>query len=219
MKSGISGLDKLYELKPKQVIIVYGPPGPEKSVLAQQFLYGGLSGGEPGIYVTTDHSPQELRDVMKSRGWGVEEAEKKRLLKFVDCYSWTVHEKDRSLSVTTIPTPSALSDISISISSLLKPNSRVILDSLSTLLLYNESKPVFRFLQVLGSKVKSSSSTIMVLLEEGMHDEEVKVSIEHLTDGTIHMKTSPDHVLKLERLSPSDWVGYKVTDKGMEILV
>lgn len=219
MKSGISGLDGLYEFKPKQVILVYGPPGPEKSVLIQQFLYAGLVRGEPGIYVTTDQSPQEVRDIMIARGWKIDEFEKGGLLKFVDCYSWTMHEKDRGLSVTMINSPSALSDISISVSSLLKPNTRVVFDSMSTMLLYNDPKAVFRFFQVLGSKIKSAGAIMLVQLEEGMHGEEVRVTLEHLTDGTINVKTSPDHVLRLERIAQTDWVGYKVTDKGMAVLV
>jgi KaiC/GvpD/RAD55 family RecA-like ATPase len=220
MESGIPGLDKLYEFKKKQIILTYGPPGPEKSVLAQQFIFEGLKKGEPAIYITTDHSPQEVRELMLARGWDITPYEQSGQFRFIDCYSWTIHEKDRSPSVTTSPSPSALSEMAIAISMLEQKlkGARVIFDSLSTILLYNEETSVFKFMQVMASKTKHFEAFMMVLLEDGMHPESVRVTLEHLTDGSLIMKTVPDHQLKLERITTSDWVSYKITDEGVVVL-
>jgi KaiC/GvpD/RAD55 family RecA-like ATPase len=220
MESGIPGLDKLYEFQPKQIILIYGPPGPEKSDLAQQFIFEGLKRGEPAIYITTDHSPQEIRELMFNRGWDVTPFEESGQFRFIDCYSWTIHEKDRSTSVTTIPSPTALSELAIATTMLEQkmPGARIIFDSMSTILLYNEETSVFKFFQVLASKTKHFGAMMLVLLEEGMHPESVRVTLEHLTDGTIIMKTVPDHQMKLERVTNTDWVSYKITDEGVIIL-
>ena len=220
MESGIPGLDKLYKFQKKQIILVYGPPGPEKADFAQQFIFEGLKAGEPAIYITMDHSPQEIRELMLNRGWDISQFEESGQFRFIDCYSWTIHEKDPSHSVTTIPSPSALSELAIAISMLMQKmkEARVVFDSMSTILLYNEETAVFKFFQVLASKTKHFGAMMIVLLEAGMHPESVKVTIEHLTDGTLLMKTFPDQVLKIERIANTDWVSYKITDEGVVVL-
>ncbi len=220
MKSGIPGLDKIYEFKSKQTLLISGPPGPEKKGLAQQFLYTGLTQGEPGVYITTDHTPQELRDEMAEHGWDVSDFEKQGLMHFIDCHSWIIHEKDSSPSVTSIPSPSALSELAIETTKILQkmPNARVIFDSISTVLLYNEPRSVFRFLQVLTSKSKQYNAMMMILVEEGMHESEVCVTLEHLTDGNILIETVPDRQLRIERVFDSEWIPYKMTREGILIL-
>lgn len=220
MESGIPGLDQIYEFQPKQIILVLGPPGPEKQDFAQQFIFEGLRRGEPAVYITTDHSPQEIREAMFNRGWDVTQFEQSGQLRFIDCYSWTIHEKDQSPFVTTIPSPSALSELAIAVSMLEQKmkGARIVFDSLSTILLYNEETAVFKFFQVLASKTKHFDAFMLVLLEEGMHQEKVRVTIEHLTDGTLVMKPFPEQQLRLERITNTDWVSYKITDEGIIVL-
>lgn len=213
-------MDKLYEFKPRQVVLFYGPPGPEKGIFMQQFIWEGLQDGDTCVYVTTDHAPAEIRGIMAMRGWDLSKYEKEGQMNFVDCFSWTVHEKDPSPSVVTIPSPSSLSEIAITVSTLLQKSerARIVFDGLSTILLYNDPTAVFRFFQALSAKVKYYGAVMFALLEEGMHQESVKVTLEHLSDGTINLKTVPDHVLKIERLATTEWSGYRVTDEGVVIL-
>ncbi len=221
MESGIPGLDALYTFLAKQIILVFGPPGPEKECLAQQMLFEGLKKGEPAIYITTDHTPQEIREAMAGRGWDIAAYEQSGQLHFVDCYSWTIHERDPSPSVTTIPSPSALSELAIGISVLEQkmPGARIAFDCLSTLLLYNEEAAVFKFFQVLASKTRHYGAFMLVLLEEGMHPESVKVTLEHLTDGTLAVKSFPDPQLRIERIANTEWAGYQLTDQGLQVVV
>ena len=220
MESGIPGFDKVYTFQRKQVILCLGPPSPEKITFIQQFLFGGLGAGEPGLYLTMDHTPSEVRADMERNGWDVKKYEDTGLLRFVDCFSWIIHEKDMNPSVTTITSPSALSEIAIAISTLLDQvkNARVVIDSLSTMMLYNDPTSVFRFFQLIGSKIKKNEAVMIALLEEGMHAEQVNVTLEHLSDGTLKIKTVPDHMLRIERLSNADWVAYKLTEKGLVVL-
>lgn len=220
MESGIPGLDSLYQFQPKQIILLLGPPGPEKADLAQQIVFEGLKRGEPGIYITTDHSPQEVREAFYNRGWDTSSYEQSGQFRIIDCYSWTIHERDPSPGVTTIPSPAALSELAIGISLLEQKmeHARVVFDSLSTILLYNDQTALFKFFQVIASKTKHFGAFMLVLLEEGMHNETVRVTLEHLTDGTLSVKTFPEQQLRIERIANTDWISYKITDQGMMVL-
>jgi archaellum biogenesis ATPase FlaH len=72
---------------------------------------------------------------------------------------------------------------------------RVIFNSLSTVLMYSNPQTVGRFLQVIIARVKKAGGSILLTLEEGMHDEKVIITIEHLMDAIIHVKKEEGKVL------------------------
>jgi hypothetical protein len=61
--------------------------------------------------------------------------------------------------------------------------------------MYSNPQMVGRFLQVIIAKVKKAGGSVLLTLEEGMHDEKVIVTIEHLMDVIIHVKKEEDKVL------------------------
>jgi hypothetical protein len=120
-------------------------------------------------------------------------------LKFVDCYSWTLGEAASKIEAKgfenrddiNVPGPSALNDLSIGITQSIRDteNANVIFQSLSTLLLYNSPEIIFRFVQIMGARLKMAGATTLMHCEAQMHDEKVITTLKHLADHVIEMKT------------------------------
>ena len=89
-KTGISGLDELIDggLVEGSSILVSGGTGSGKTIFGLQFLYNGASKyDEPGVYVTIETRPNDLRLEAKQFGWDFEELEKKKAIIIVDAAS------------------------------------------------------------------------------------------------------------------------------------
>lgn len=87
MLTGIEGLDSILEggLTTNRSTLIAGTSGSAKTVLAVQFLAEGIMQyGEPGIFVTLEESPQDLRNNMAGFGWNIEEWERQGKWAFVD---------------------------------------------------------------------------------------------------------------------------------------
>jgi len=62
VRSGVKGLDALIEggFPKNSITLISGPPGTGKSLLCLQYLYCGAMHGEPGMYVTSEQSKEDL---------------------------------------------------------------------------------------------------------------------------------------------------------------
>lgn len=86
--TGIPGVDKILADKgiPKgHTILVNGGPGSGKTTFAIQFLYVGVTQyGEPGVYVTLDEEPDDIKENMAAFGWDLKKLEDENKLKFIN---------------------------------------------------------------------------------------------------------------------------------------
>ncbi|MEM3364781.1 MAG: RAD55 family ATPase [Candidatus Micrarchaeia archaeon] len=198
MKIGIPELDLPMGggLKEKSNVLVIGPPGSEKVSIALKFIESGAEDGDGMVYITTDVAPAELEEKSKK----ISELANKDLV-FIDCYSWTLGAQQGTRRDIMVPGPSALNDLSIGIAQamqrIFKPEKklRVVMQSLSTLLLYNNPEVIYRFTQITGARLKNSNAATLFLIEEGMHDEKVVTTIKHLVDAVIEVKNEDGKVL------------------------
>lgn len=200
MKTGIAELDESIKskggLREKSNILILGPPGPEKVDVALRFMEQGVEDGDGLVYITTDAGPGEIEG--KS---SVLAEHTNRDLMFIDCYSWTLGAAPEGRKDIIVPGPSALNDLSIGIAQamqkLFKPEKkmRVVMQSLSTLLLYNNPEVVYRFTQITGARLKGSNATTLFLIEEGMYDEKIVMTIKHLVDAVIEVKNENGKVV------------------------
>lgn len=89
-KTGISGLDGLMDggLVEGSATLVSGGTGSGKTIFGLQFLYNGATKyDEPGVYVTLETRPNNLKIEAQQFGWDLEELEKKNSLIIVDAAS------------------------------------------------------------------------------------------------------------------------------------
>lgn len=74
IKSGIQGLDEILGggIPEKSIVVVEGGPGTGKTIFGLQFIYTGLTLGEPGVFITTDEYPSRILAIMQQFGWKTE---------------------------------------------------------------------------------------------------------------------------------------------------
>lgn len=86
LRTGIEGFDIISEggLPQGRVTLVSGTAGSGKTVFAMQFVVEGVEAGEPGIFVTFEDSPAELRENVRGFGWDLDGLQKDGRFRLVD---------------------------------------------------------------------------------------------------------------------------------------
>ena len=87
IKTGIPGFDLVSEggLPSNRTTLLAGTAGSAKTIFAAQFLAAGIiDSGEPGLFVTFEEHPSDLRKNLASLGWDIEAWEKQNLWRFTD---------------------------------------------------------------------------------------------------------------------------------------
>ncbi|PUA33667.1 MAG: KaiC domain-containing protein [Zestosphaera tikiterensis] len=94
VKSGIPGLDELLNggIPKRNIVLISGGPGTGKTIFSQQYLYYGLSLGEPGVLVTLEEHPAQVRRNMAEFGWDVRKYEDEGLFAVVDAFTGGIGE-------------------------------------------------------------------------------------------------------------------------------
>jgi len=84
VKTGIEGLDQALNggIPKGNVILVSGSAGTGKTLIGLSFVYyGATKFNEPGILISTDQTPEEIKAQAKNFGWDLEDLEKKKMLR------------------------------------------------------------------------------------------------------------------------------------------
>ena len=94
VKTGIPGMDELLYggVPERNVVLLSGGPGTGKTIFSQQFIYYGLTRGEPGIYVALEEHPVQVRRNMSVFGWDIRRYEKEGVFAIVDAFSGGIGE-------------------------------------------------------------------------------------------------------------------------------
>jgi non-specific serine/threonine protein kinase len=185
IRTGISGLDEILQggFPSNSIIAVFGPPGSGKSIFCMQFVDQGLKSGDSCIFLTTDRSPEEIKDIAKDFGWDLSDAI------FIDDYSW--RSGAESGGKYCIKDPSDLNYLNILIGDILKETrsekKRIVIDSVSALILYNNPNFAMRFLHIIGAKARLYNSCMLITLESGVHDERAINLVNYIADGAIEL--------------------------------
>ena len=160
-------------------LLVTGDPMVGKRSFVFDVAADAVSNGRDVLVVTAavgaDRLPAALRE--------------SRNLTVVDC---SPGSSEAVGSVTTVSTPGDLTGVSMPVSRFLSSaNSPVVLvDSISTLLLYAEEAPVFRFLSVLTAHVRRSGGLGLYTLDEGCHTEQTFRTFVQLFDGEVGLRAA-----------------------------
>ncbi|MHA1882866.1 MAG: RAD55 family ATPase [Candidatus Thorarchaeota archaeon] len=190
--------------------MLLGPLGSGKTTYAEAYLSEGLRLGFPAVFVTTDVSPRVIRNDMNRYGWNIEEYERNGQFVFIDGYSERVGAKKIG-SCPSLTKVDDISELGIVLSEVLKDLvvARVVVDSLSTLILHSSPEKMPRAVQRLSGRVKEDSHSIMFILEEGVHDEKTYATFSYLADAVLRFridesKDTTDYSMRMERKRGSD---------------
>lgn len=232
LKTGIDALDLALGggIPLKRCLLVVGVPGSGKTSFCTQFIYEGLKRGEPGIYITYDMSPEMIKESMEVFGWNIEKY--KKLLRFIDCYSWKIGKVTGEEGVYLITTPADLNEINITLRQVIQElklefgenlKVRIVIDSVSSLLMIipNPIK-VVKFIQHLTAEIRNYNGVGLFVLEEGVHEKETLMALDMAADGVIEFKFKDDHrIFRISRLFGTthsrEWIKFEIGKGGIVV--
>ncbi|MFW9919056.1 MAG: RAD55 family ATPase [Candidatus Thorarchaeota archaeon] len=190
--------------------MLLGPLGSGKTTYAESFLAEGIALGFPAVFVTTDVSPRVIRNDMARYGWNIDEYEKEGKFVFIDGYSERMGAP-RTGSARSLSKVDDVSELGIVLSEVLEKLvvARIVIDSLSTLILHSNPETMPRAIQRISGRIKQGSHSIMFILEDGVHEEKTYATFSYLADAVLRFKIDdsgekPAHNLRMERMRGSD---------------
>lgn len=131
LPTGIETFDEiaLGGLPEGRTTLIAGSAGSGKTVLVSQFIAEGIRRGEPGVFITFEESPADIRRNMLGFGWPIEEWEAENKWAFVDASPDIANEQviigDYDLGALLVRVEAAVRRVGAS---------RIAMDSLAALL-------------------------------------------------------------------------------------
>jgi len=223
VKTGIPGVDDMLGggLPQTSVTIVSGSPGIGKSNFAMQFLYNGVAlYNEPGIYLTVEDTPNNVRRYAESFGWDIDKYEKSNLLALV---AQPIYDDSNRIKGNEYNSGETLGEAIQRIKA-----KRIVLDSV-TLFKYLFKDDISRRINLLNfiKQVKDAGCTTLMVAEQHESSSDITYLDEHfLADGLIMLFWSRHkeknercfRVVKLrgQKINP-DIRPLEITDKGIVV--
>ncbi|SHH24109.1 RAD55 family ATPase [Halobaculum gomorrense] len=183
------------EIDPGSNVLLTGPALSGKRGLALDVLAEGTRNGEGAIMVTTKDSADRLLSQFEKR-----EPYEGRPIAVVDTVTRQqgvndVRDSDR---IKYTSSPVDMTGIGIKLSSFLEAfykdrgirKNRVMVHSLSTLLMYSDLQTVFRFLHVFTGRIQSVDGLGLYCIDSTAHDDQTMNTLKQLFDGIV--ETSED---------------------------
>jgi KaiC/GvpD/RAD55 family RecA-like ATPase len=186
-------------VEPGTNLLMAGPPMTGKRSLALRILAEGANSGDGTIVVTTKDSGdkilgdfQEYVDDFDSAPVGV-----------VDCVTKQqgMRNSQASEHVAYASSPVDMTGIGIKLSEFLQhfyqdlsiQRNRILLYSLSTLLMYSNLQTVFRFLHVFTGRIQSADALGVFVIDSTAHDDQTMSTLKQLFDGEIQVREGDEH--------------------------
>ncbi|MDS0292865.1 RAD55 family ATPase [Halogeometricum luteum] len=178
------------EVPPGTNLLISGPPLTGKRSLALDILAHGASDGDGAIIVTTkDGAKRVLSDFEKRTPY------EGKPVAVVDCVTRQqgvndIRDDDR---IKYTSSPVDMTGIGIKLSEFLQAfyqdrnieQNRIMLHSLSTLLMYADLQTVFRFLHVFTGRIQSVEGLGLFAIDASAHDDKTMNTLKQLFDGIV----------------------------------
>ena len=194
--TGIKGFDELVEggLPKKSTVVIQGPLGSEKVMIATQFIANCLLSGNSALVVLSNTSVDEFRNFLSRFNVDARLLEDSKKLCYIDCYSWRVKPvNEYSEDFPIIRVSRDLSSVVVGIRKAMgwmkdTPVKRAYVDLLSPFLKHFDFNSVYEFTQILNARLKEADFT-SVFIVEADHATDIS-SIEEVFDGVIDIRVS-----------------------------
>ena len=199
----------MYELKPhfeEEVdpgtnLLLTGPPLTGKRSMMMDVLAEGTDRGDGAIVVTTkDSADRVLKDYEKRTPY------EGKPVAVVDCVTRQqgVSDARESDRIKYASSPVDMTGIGIKLSEFLQAfgdrgieENRVMVHSLSTLLMYSDLQTVFRFLHVFTGRVQSVNALGLFSIDSTSHEDQAMNTIKQLFDGVITLSEDEEPEIRL----------------------
>jgi KaiC/GvpD/RAD55 family RecA-like ATPase len=181
------------EVEPGTNLLVTGPPMTGKRNLALEILAHGSRREDGSIVVTTKDDGESVREALREL-LGRDDGGP---LGIVDCVSKQQGmNTSPSDDVAYASSPKDMTGIGIQLSEFLEGfykersvrRNRILLHSLSTLLMYSNLQTVFRFLHVFTGRVQSADALGVFVIDSTAHDQQTMSTLKQLFDGQVELR-------------------------------
>lgn len=178
------------DLAPGTNVLVSGPPLSGKRALVRGLLHEGLAAGEGAIVISTQDTAPRVRSTYRLPGPDVEDSR----VGILDCVTEHIGQsRTESDLVKYAGAPKDLSGVEIAFSEFIESfygdrsiqRNRVVLDSITTLLLYANLQQVFHFLHSITSRIEEIGAVGVFVIDSSVHDEQTLATVRRLFDGEI----------------------------------
>jgi KaiC/GvpD/RAD55 family RecA-like ATPase len=186
------------EVQPGTNILLAGPPLTGKRALGFDLLAAGVDAGDGAVVVSTKDSAQRVLSDLERR-FDYEN----QPVAVVDCVTRQqgINDVTEDERIKYVSSPVDMTGIGIKLSEILEEfyqtreikHNRVMLHSLSTLLMYSDLQTVFRFLHVFTGRIQSVDGLGLFAIDSTAHDDQTMNTLKQLFDGivTTHEEGEP----------------------------
>lgn len=184
------------DVAPGTNLLIEGPPMTGKYALAMDVLAAGLERGEGAIVVSTKDNAERVTAELAEHA-----PDHTAPVGVVDA----VTQQQGAAAVDTefvryVSSPVDLTGMGIELSELLREfytargvtANRILLHSLSTLLMYSDLQTVFRFLHVFTGRVQSADALGLFVIDDSAHDAQTTSTVKQLFDGIVEVEDGGD---------------------------
>ncbi|MXV61058.1 recombinase RecA [Natronorubrum sp. JWXQ-INN-674] len=186
------------EIDPGTNLLITGPPLTGKRQIAFDILASGAQQGNGSIVVTTkDGADKVLKTFSDSVDPHIEAN-----IGVVDCVTKQsgIGAVDEDPRIKYASSPVDMTGIGIKLSEFLQEfyetrgltENRVLLHSISTLLMYSNLQTVFRFLHVFTGRIQSADAMGVYVIDSTGHDDQTMNTLKQLFDAVIELEENND---------------------------
>lgn len=196
-------------VEPGTNLLVAGPPLTGKRRLAMDVLAEGATAGEGTVIVTTRDTADRILADYRSLLTDPENENVGVIDSVTQHQGQSVQDSE---TVKYASSPMDMTGIGIAFSEFLESfavdrgleANRVMLDSLTPLLVYADLQTVFRFTHVFTSRIENANALGLHVIDSTAHDAETINTLKQLFDGTV--RTNEDSELSLQLPEPDTGV-------------
>lgn len=212
-------------------ILVTGPPHSGKTLLMQHFVHGVLKSGLPCLWLTSEASPDALRESFVMRGWDIAGYEMDEKFFVVDCFTSQseLAKSKEPFSVLHVENPIEMS-ITVQqcvdrIAQRYRKPIMAVIDSATTLSNIMGFNEMLRLLRTWRSRAALARSILAVVANSSAHSKSENANFEGLS-GTV-LSTSDEQangsreltVVTSIRRDISEGLDYRLTSEGIQLVL
>ncbi|RQG87089.1 recombinase RecA [Natrarchaeobius halalkaliphilus] len=185
------------EIDPGSNVLIAGPPMTGKRQIGFEILRSGADRGDGSIIVTTKDSADKVLDEFSAAT-----EDEGSDVGIVDCVTKQrgIGTVDDDARVKYASSPIDMTGIGIKLSKFLEKfyerrectENRILLHSVSTLLMYSDLQTVFRFLHVFTGRIQSANALGVYIIDSTAHDEQTMNTLKQLFDGVVDVREGTD---------------------------